>query len=72
MSAGERRGTEQPYRPTIRDYMLEETVGFDELIRRNAGAASVVESDFAWLNQPLAAHYGVAGVEETISGPLPR
>ena len=64
VSAGERRGTEQPYRPTIRDYMLEETAGFvAELIRRNAGAANVVESDFAWLNQPLAAHYGVAGVE---------
>ena len=64
VSAGERRGTEQPYRPTIRDYMLEETAGFvAELIRRNAGAANVVESDFAWLNQPLAAHYGVPGVE---------
>ena len=64
VSAGERRGTEQPYRPTIRDYMLEETAGFvAELIRRNAGAANVVESDFAWLNQPLAAHYGVVGVE---------
>ena len=64
VSAGERRGTEQPYRPTIRDYMLEETAGFvAELIRRNASAAGVVDSDFAWLNQPLAAHYGVSGVE---------
>ena len=64
VSAGERRGTEQPYRPTIRDYMLEETTGFvAELIRRNAGVANVVDSEFAWLNQPLAAHYGVAGVE---------
>ena len=44
--------------------MLDETAGFvAELIRRNAGAANVVESDFAWLNQPLAAHYGVRGVE---------
>jgi len=64
VSAGERRGTEQPYRPTIRDYMLEETTGFvAELIRRNAGIANVVDSDFAWLNQPLAAHYGVPSVE---------
>ena len=64
VSAGERRGTEQPYRPTIRDYMLEETTGFvAELIRRNAGVANVVDSEFAWLNQPLAAHYGVSGVE---------
>ena len=63
VSAGERRGTEQPYRPTIRDYMLEETAGFvAELIRSNASAAGVVDSDFAWLNQPLAAHYGVSGV----------
>ena len=64
VSAGERRGTEQPYRPTIRDYMLEETAGFvAELVRRNLGADNVVESDFAWLNQPLAVHYGVSGVE---------
>jgi len=64
VSAGERRGTEQPYRPTIRDYMLDETAGFvAELIRRNAGTANVLESDFAWLNQPLATHYGVPGVE---------
>ena len=64
VSVGERRGTEQPYRPTIRDYMLEETTGFvGELIRRNAGVANVVDSEFAWLNQPLAAHYGVSGVE---------
>ena len=64
VSAGERRGTEQPYRPTIRDYMLEETTGFvAELIRRNASVASLVDSDFAWLNQPLAAHYGIPGVE---------
>ena len=72
VSAGERRGTEQPYRPTIRDYMLEETAGFvAELIRRNAGAASLVESDFAWLNQPLAAHYGVPGVEGNHFRPVP-
>jgi len=64
VSAGERKGTEEPYRPTIRDYMLKETTGFvGELIRRNAGVANVVDSEFAWLNQPLAAHYGVAGVE---------
>ena len=31
---GERRGQEQLFRPTIRDYMLEETTGFvAELIR---------------------------------------
>lgn len=61
--AGERSGTEEPYRPTIRDYMIEETTGFvAELIRRNASAAELVDSDFAYLNEPLAAHYGVEGV----------
>ncbi len=64
VSAGERRGTEMPYRPTIRDYMLEETTGFvAELIRRNSRAENLVDSDFAWLNQPLAVHYGVPGVQ---------
>ena len=61
---GERAGTEEPYRPTIRDYMLEETIGFvGELIRRNASVLNIIDSDFAFLNQPLAAHYGVDGVQ---------
>ena len=61
---GERAGTEEPYRPTVRDYMLDETVAFvGELIRRNASVLNVVDSDFAMLNQRLAAHYGVAGVQ---------
>jgi mono/diheme cytochrome c family protein len=60
---GERAGTEEPYRPTIRDYMVDETAAFvAELIRANAGVANVVHSDFACLNQALAAHYGVPGV----------
>jgi hypothetical protein len=59
--AGERAGTEMPYRPTIRDYMEDETISFvAELIRRNASVLEIVDSDFAMLNQPLAAHYGVA------------
>lgn len=61
--AGERAGTEEPYRPTIRDYMIEETTAFvHELIRDNASAMALIDSDFAMLNQPLAAHYGVDGV----------
>ncbi len=61
---GERKGTEVPYRPTIRDFMHKETVGFiAELIRRNANVKNIVDSDFAFLNQPLAEHYGVEGVE---------
>jgi mono/diheme cytochrome c family protein len=64
VEAGERAGTEMPYRPTIRDFLVDETVGFiAELIRRNANVLNIVDSDFAVLNQPLAAHYGVAGVQ---------
>lgn len=61
---GERKGQEVLFRPTIRDYMMDETVGFiGELIRRNASVLNIVDSDFAWLNEPLAAHYGVDGVK---------
>ena len=64
VEAGERAGTEKPYIPTIRDHMIDETVAFvAELIRRNASVTNLVDSDFAMLNQPLAAHYGVEGVE---------
>jgi len=60
---GERRGQEQLFRPTIRDYMHEETVGFvGELIRKNASVLNIVDSEFAYLNEPLAVHYGVEGV----------
>lgn len=61
---GERAGTEEPYRPTIRDYMLDESVAFiAELIRGNRSIHNIVDSDFACLNQPLAAHYGVPDVQ---------
>lgn len=64
VARGERAGTEEPYRPTIRDHMIEESIAFfREMIVRNAPALTVVDSDFAMLNQPLAAHYGVEGVE---------
>lgn len=72
VSAGERAGTEVPYRPTIRDHMIDETVGFvAELIRRNASVLSIVDSDFAYLNQPLAAHYGVEGIQGDEFRPVP-
>lgn len=61
---GERLGQEMLFRPTIREFMLDETTGFiEELIRRNASVLNIVDSDFAWLNEPLAAHYGVDGVQ---------
>jgi len=72
VEAGERAGTEKPYIPTIRDHMIEETVAFiAELIRRNASVTNLVDSDFAMLNQPLAAHYGVEGVEGHRIRPVP-
>ncbi len=64
VSHGERKGTEIPYRPTIRDYMIEETVGYiRESIKHNASVTQLVDSNVAYINQPLAAHYGVEGVK---------
>ena len=64
VSHGERRGTEIPYRPTIRDYMIEETVGYiRESFKHNASVTQLVDSNVAYINQPLAAHYGVEGVK---------
>ena len=60
---GERRGQEQLFRPTIRDYMIEETVGYvGEMLNSNMGVMNIIDSQFAYLNEPLAAHYGVRGV----------
>lgn len=64
VSRGETAGTEVAYHVSVRDYMMKETVGFiGELIRRNASALNVVDSDFAYLNERLAIHYGVEGVK---------
>jgi len=61
---GEGKGREVANRPTIRDYMEGETVGFiAELIKTNSSVTNLVDSKFAFINQPLAAHYGVAGVQ---------
>ena len=69
---GERAGTEEPYRPTIRDHMIDETSAFVvHLIRDNKSVFNVVDSDFACLNQPLAAHYGVPGVTGDEIRPVP-
>lgn len=64
VARGERAGTEVPYRPTIRDYMVDESVAFiHELIRGNEKMLSIVDSQFAMLNQPLAAHYGMPKIQ---------
>ncbi len=61
---GETAGTEQPYWPSVRDYMMQDSVGFvAEMIRRNASVLNVVDSDFAYLNERLAVHYGIQGVK---------
>ena len=63
VAAGERTGQEVRHRPTVRDAMHAETVGFvGELLRRNASLLELVDADFAMLNQRLAAHYGIEGV----------
>ena len=63
-AGGEAKGREVPNRPTIRDYMESETVAFiAELIGKNASITNLVDSNFAVLNQPLAGHYGVDGVQ---------
>jgi mono/diheme cytochrome c family protein len=61
---GETAGTETPYHPSLRDYMIEESIGFvREMIRGNRSALDIVDSDFAYLNERLAAHYGIEGVK---------
>ena len=69
---GERRGQEILFRPTVRDYLEQETVGFvAELIARNANLLELVDADFAMLNERLAAHYGVPGVKGMKIRPVP-
>ncbi|MGK0153149.1 MAG: mono/diheme cytochrome c family protein [Neolewinella sp.] len=72
IARGERRGQEVPNRSTVRDAMHAETVAFvAELINRNASLLQIVDSDFAMLNQRLAVHYGVAGVQGHELRPVP-
>ncbi len=69
---GERAGTEEPHRPTVRDDMVDETLAFvSVLIRENRSVLDVVDSDFACLNQRLAVHYGVPGVQGHEIRPVP-
>tara|TARA_R110002072_G_scaffold273253_2_gene434040 strand:+ start:36750 stop:39353 length:2604 start_codon:yes stop_codon:yes gene_type:complete len=72
IARGERRGQEVPNRSTVRDAMHGETVAFvAELIHRNASLLQIVDSDFAMLNQRLAAHYGVEDVQGHELRPVP-
>ncbi|MGB8168597.1 MAG: DUF1592 domain-containing protein [Chthoniobacteraceae bacterium] len=50
----------------LQDAMVRESRAyFDELLRANLPPASIVTSDFAMLNERLAEHYGIPGVEGT-------
>jgi hypothetical protein len=51
------------FSPYLQDSMVAETRAyFRELIERNLDATYLVRSDFAMLNEKLAAHYGLPGV----------
>ena len=64
VKVGETAGTEVPFIPSVRDYMMLESIGFvGHLIRQNKSALNIIDSDFAVLNERLAAHYGIAGVK---------
>ncbi|MEA3207967.1 MAG: hypothetical protein QOE70_1024 [Chthoniobacter sp.] len=52
------------FTPLLQQSMLDETRAyFTELLRADLGVAHFVKSDFAMLNEPLARHYGIPGVE---------
>ncbi len=54
------------FSPYLRDSMTGEARAFfRELLHKDLGAANVVDSDFALLNQKMAEHYGIAGVRGT-------
>lgn len=51
------------YDELLLDSMLRETRAFiTELVQSNLGIASIIQSDFAMLNNRLARHYGIPGV----------
>jgi len=46
--------------------MDESRMYFDELLKRNRPARNVVDSNFTYLNERLAQHYGIPGVEGAV------
>ena len=62
------------FSPLLRDSMVGETRAFfRELLKQDLPAANIVDSDFAMLNQPLAAFYGDFDLEDfTIPQEKPR
>ena len=52
------------YRYGLQDAMLEETHRFlDHAIKENAPLTDFIHSDYGFLNQDLARHYGIKGIE---------
>jgi Protein of unknown function (DUF1592)/Protein of unknown function (DUF1588)/Protein of unknown function (DUF1587)/Protein of unknown function (DUF1585)/Protein of unknown function (DUF1595)/Planctomycete cytochrome C len=52
------------YRPDLRDAMLAETRAyFREMLTHDLGVSHIVDSDFLTINQRLAEHYGIPGVD---------
>jgi hypothetical protein len=48
----------------LRDSMLQETRRFfDDLLTNDRSIANIIDTDYAFLNERLARHYGIAGVE---------
>ena len=55
------------FSPYLQDSMVAETRAyFWELIDKNLDAGYLVKSDFAMLNERLAAHYGIPGVQGSV------
>ena len=53
----------EQFTPELRAQMYEEVLRFmDGVIRGGRPVTDVIDADYAWLNEPLAAHYGVPGV----------
>lgn len=51
--------------------MIDETEGFfGELVKKNLGARNLVSSDFAMLNERMAKHYGIPGVDGVALRPV--
>jgi hypothetical protein len=58
------------------DLLVESMTGetqkfFAELVRRDLGVSNLVDSDFAVLNERMATHYGIAGVQGVTLRPVP-
>lgn len=51
------------FTPSLRDAMYNETITFfQDILRRDASLLQLIDSDYTYLNEELAKHYGVEGV----------